>query len=343
MAVNRRARRRSPRLVLLAGVATLLALVINASVHSRPSSADSSLAFYDQIRPEIQHSTAEGADLADVRANALKLGRDGITRSMDRLLADSNSTLAVVSAIVPPPALRVPAAYLVTALGVRARAASEASAAMANALAVGPSDPAVDGLVTAGQDLELGDRAYTLFLNSLPGDLARSSAVQVGAPSASGATSIPVVPDSKWATDASVWTQTDVSAFVTTLRSSTSLIPIHDMAVVTFTTDPAPVAVDNGAEVLPASPFQVAIVVADVGNTPEKHVTVTATLVTAVSNTTEMVRDFVDVVPGQRIAIKIGSLHPLAGTAGTLTVATQPVPGETNLQNSTLQWAVAFR
>jgi hypothetical protein len=87
----------------------------------------------------------------------------------------------------------------------------------------------------------------------------------------------------------------------------------------------------------------VAIVVADVGNLAERHATVTATLHTNGSNTTETVRDFVDLSPGQRVAMQLGSLHPASGTAGTLTIAISPAPGETALSNNSQVWTVELR
>ena len=326
MAVTRRRRRRPGRWLLAAIVLTFVVLVGNAALRSRASSAENLLAYLDQVRPDIQRSADEGTSLADVRTNAVTLGRDGITRRLDRLVADTKSTLAAVDGLSPPPSLRVAHAYLLTAIAVRARAATDAQTAMIAALAQGPSDPAVQGLVSVGQDIELSDRAYGLFSASLP------------APPA-----LPL-PPSTWVSDPTGWAEPQLSVFVTTLRSSTSLTAVHDLAVVTFSTDPPPVAVDNGDEVIPpAKGLQIPIVVADVGNLPERHATVTATLYTNGANTTETVRDFVDLVPGQQLALTLGSLHPLSGTTGTLTVAISPVTGETNLANNSQQWAVELR
>jgi len=224
--------------------------------------------------------------------------------------------------VVPPASLRVSHAYLVATLGVRAKAVDAANSAMVAALSQGPADPAVQGLTSAGSLMELSDASYGLFLNSLPASPA--------AP-----------PASTWVADASTWTAQEVGIFVTTLRSSISLAAVHDLAVVTFQTDPLPVGTDNNAIVLPPTRgLQVSIVVANVGNQPEKHATVTATLFTNGANTTEMVRDFVDLAPGQRSALTIGSLHPVSGTTGRLTVAISTVPGETNVANNSIQQQV---
>ena len=324
MAVSRRSRRRPVRWLFVAILATVAVLLTNAALRAHPSQAENTLAYLDQVRPEIQSSADEGADLRDVRASAITLGRDGISRRLDRLVAQTNATLTAVTGLTPPTTLRVAHAYLVAALGVRAKTAGDAKKAMDAALAQGPPDSAIDGLVGVGQEMELSDRAYGLFTGGLP--------------------SSPPPPGSTWVPDPTPWTIQEVSAFVTTLRSSTSLIPIVDLAIVTFATDPAAVGVDNGATVIPPTRgMQVSIVVANVGNQAVKHATVTATLFTNGDNTTDMVRDFVDLVPGQRVAIKIGSLHPQSGTTGTLTIAVAPVTGETNVANNSQQEPVELR
>ena len=326
MAAPRRASRRPRRWLAAAVLVTLAVLITNAAVRARPNTAETLLAYLDQIRPDVQRSAGEGADLADVRASAIQLGRDGISRRLDRLVAEAKTTLASVTNVTPPASLRIAHAYLLTTLAVRARAAEDARTAMTAALAEGPADPVVQGLVSVGQDISLGDRSYQLFAASL-----------------AAAPAVPL-PASVWVTDANAWSQPELNVFVTSLRSSTSLTPVHDLAVVTFTTDPPPVGVDAGAEVIPPTRgLQVAIVVADVGNLAERHATVTATLHINGSNTNETVRDFVDLSPGQRVAMQLGSLHPASGTTGSLTIAISPAPGETALANNSQVWNVELR
>jgi hypothetical protein len=327
MVTARRRRRRHPaRWLLLGGLLTVVVLLTDAALSAHPSPGEHVLAYFDQVRPQIQSSVGEGADLNYVRVNAVKLGRDGITRGLDRLTAQTKATLTAATAVIPPAALRVSHAYLLAALGVRAKAAADARMAMALALSEGPADPAAQRLASVGQLIALSDQSYGLFAESLPANPATPP------------------PPSRWALDPSLWTSQEVAIFVTTLRSSTSLSAVHDLAVVTFSTEPAPVGDDGGAWIIPPTRgMQVAIVVADVGNLPERHATVTATLFTNGANTTQSVRDFVDLVPGQRVALTIGSLHPVSGTTGLLTAAISVVPGETSVANNSVQQAVALR
>jgi len=325
MAAPRRARRRrTGRILLVAAAASALILVANGVRKGHATVAENTQFYIDTVSADIRRSTEEGTDLADIRNNAARLGREGLVRRLDRLARDARSIVTSVGTVIPPLDLRTAQAYLLTALGVRARAVQEARTAMDQAVSQGPTDPAVNGLVSAGQDLQLADKAYSLFAGELPG----------------GPISVPA---SVWVSNPLSWDQVETEAFVTTLRSSATLVAVHDLAIITFSTDPAPVGVQNGAQVLPATPIlKVSLVVANVGNQPEKNVTVTVTLQT---NTGESqgLRDFVNLAPGQRFAETLQSLHPVAGTSGTLTVAAVPVPGETNLANNALSTAVLFR
>lgn len=326
MAVNRRPRRRSAWWPLIAVLITVVVVLANAARQAHPSQAETVLAYLDRVRPEIQRSADQGSDVADVRAHAATLGRDGITGRLDRVVAQTATTLEVISRLSPPPSLRLANAYLVATVGARARAASDVRSGMRAALAEGTPDAAVQELTKAGEEMALSDQTYALFADALP------------------VRAIPRPPASTWVSDPNLWSAQEVAVFVAELRSSTSLIPVNDLAVVTFTTNPAPIGNDGAMVVFPpAKGMQVSIVVANVGNQPEKHATVTATLFTNGANTTETVKDFVDLAPGQESALTIGPLHPISGTTGTLTVAISPAPAETNLANNTQQEMVEVR
>src|SRR5207249_1490639 len=118
-----------------------------------------------------------------------------------------------------------------------------------------------------------------------------------------------------------------ITAFVSSLRSSATLAPVHDVSVLVVTLDPAPVGIDGQSQVLPlVKAVRLQIVVADVGNEAEKRVPVVATL-TIPGAQPQSVRDFVDLTPGQRATVTLGGLHPDAVPA-TLTVQAGPVAGE---------------
>jgi hypothetical protein len=325
-----RSRRRPLWLLLIAVVVTIVILIGQSASSAHKSNQNEAIQVYlDQLRPGIQTSTTDGSDFSDIRANASTLGLAGLDRRLARLSNSVTTTLDDVDSLTPPPSMRVAQAYLVAALGVRAKAVTEASPALDAALTETPQPDA--GLLDAatqlgdvGQDLELGDRSFALFVAALPAGIA--------AP-----------PPSTWVTDPTQWSPVQLDAYVTTLRSSTSVTPVHDLAMVAFSTDPSAVAQDNGAEVIPAAQnMTVSMVVENVGNQTEHNLTITAVLSLA-DGSQQMLRDFIDLAPGQTRAITLDSMHPKAGTQGVLTLTVQPVAGELNQANNSLSTPVEFK
>jgi hypothetical protein len=88
------------------------------------------------------------------------------------------------------------------------------------------------------------------------------------------------LPASAWVTDPGVWSETALGRFVAALVSSPSLVPVHRLALVTVSTDPASVPGASGVVVLPpTTSLQVRVVVADQGNVDEAGVSLVVTAV----------------------------------------------------------------
>jgi len=321
LVASRRQRRRRPWLVLAAFV-TLVVLAVNAAISARSPGQSrrlAQLAYLDRVRPQVQRSTEQAAEVSDVRARAATLGRDGVTRRMERVAREAGQVLVAVLDVSPPRSLRVAHSLLVSTAAMRARAAATLRDAMTAALATGPPDGAIKALTAAGTDLVTADRAYQLFVDSLPPAVRQQS----------------TMPVSLWVTDSQLWQQPDVAGFITTLRSGAALAPVHDLSLLFVATDPAPVGTDGQISLLPAtSAITVRLVVADVGNEAERHVTVTAELGGAPGRGPETVRHVVDLSTGQRLASTLGTLHPQAGTVYALTVRVVPVDGETHVSDN---------
>jgi hypothetical protein len=264
----------------------------------------------------IERSSNEGLDIADVRANAVQLGRDGIGRRLDRVSREADDVVRDSRRIAAPAALRDANDLLVAAFAIRAKAAATVRQAFTDALGTQPPGPAITALVEVGKDMTAGDRAYQLFLGSLP---------PAGTPPA----------PSQWVTDEQDWTQPFLATFVTALRSSQTLSPGHDLGVVLVLVDPAAVGLDGGLTVLPsAKNLKLQIVVSNAGNVTEKHATVTATVSPSAVGPSDTARDFVDLTPGQRRTVSLGTLRPLTGTPFTLLVRIEPVAGETSVADN---------
>jgi len=326
-----RNRRRSVALLLLAGLVTAIVLIAQGGTSSRPGATEAVQSYLDQLRPGVQQTMEEGSDFADIRTNAQTLGRDAIDRRLDRLGEEVDSTLASIDSLTPPTTLRVAQAYLVAALGVRAKAVLEARPAFDAALTIERSADqgvgnAVSQLSTVAQDLGLGDRAFELFLSSVP----------------AGSNVTPAPP---WLSDTTDWTPVQLTAFVDILRSSTSAQPVHDLAMLAFQTDPAAVSIAaDGTETIPAShATSVGMVVENVGNQTERNFTVYVTLTLDDGAPVAPLRDFLTLAPGQSHAFTLTPLVTDPGMRGVLRVDILPVTGETDTTNNTIAVPVVFR
>lgn len=315
-----RGRPRRPRWLILGIVLTLSVLAVNALASGGPDDRQrrlDALSYADRVRPAIADSNQQAADLRDIRDKAADLGRAAVNRRLTQLERESAAVVRRVRAAETPEAARTARDLLVAALHLRHRAAAGMAEAIGAALGSGPVNEAVEKLVAVGDDIRASDRNYVAFRDALPA-ADRDSAV----------------PPSQWAAAGTKWDPTELAAYVATLRSANSLVPLRDVAVVLVTTRPAPVGTDGSVAVLPpVKDFEIDVVVANVGNVAEKQAVVLATLLAA-NGATETRRLFVDVEPGQRHTLTIRSLKPPVDQVTTLTVEIGPQDGETSLDDN---------
>src|SRR5262245_45643321 len=107
--VGRRPGRRRRRWIVLGVVLTIAVLAVDAAVSSRsdaPARQQATLAYLDTVRPLVERSSQQGADLNDVRSNAISLGRDGIGRRLERVSREAASVLTEARKLDPPRTLR---------------------------------------------------------------------------------------------------------------------------------------------------------------------------------------------------------------------------------------------
>ncbi|MGH9158289.1 MAG: hypothetical protein ACRD1K_21190 [Acidimicrobiales bacterium] len=316
-AADRRHRRRRPRWLIVGLGLSITVLVFNAVVSSGSDGRGARLdrlAYVDQIRPHVEESTAQGSEIEQLRADPGRLGREGIGRRMDRVVTGADDVVRAVAGTQAPPALDVPRTVLVATMAVRAGAVAGIRDALGAALTGGPDDVLVAALVRRGEELVAADLTYQVFVDSLP----------------TGDTSAPMLPPSRWVADPRLWSAPELGAFVGSMRSAASVVPVNDVRVLTVDTDPAAVGQEAGAAVLPlVRSIRLEIVVSNVGNRAQEQVPVVASLQGA-DGQLDTAREFVDLAPGQRRSLSLAGLRPPpAGGLVTLTVVVGPVDGET--------------
>jgi hypothetical protein len=307
------------RWLLIGVVVTLFVLLIDASLQSRSPGPGQQLAagaWIDRVLPIVTTSTEEGQQVAAIWTNGLQTPATSLSAQLNQIAQGAQQAYQQVAALRAPVTAAAAAGLLETCLLTR----SEAISALRNALipvllsGAGPpggtngADPVLTAIETAGDDLQVSDQAYLLFTRALP---------KLGV----------TMPASAWAADPSPYQSGAAQVFLTSLRSSLSTTPIHELKIYSITTSPAAVSSQGGTEVLPdAADMAVTVVVADVGNQPEKDLTVTASI--APGGSSSSVRDFVDLTPGQAHTIEgMGPLTPPQGVTVTLTVTVTPPAG----------------
>ena len=144
----RRRGRRRPRWLLVGVVATAVVLIVNGAFSSSesPSFRLAQLAYLDEVRPEVDRSTAQGAAIDEIRGEALTLGSQGVSRRLARVSREAEAVLAAVQDADPPEVLETSHTMLVATVAIRARVAAAVEEGMRLAFSDGPPEPAVDAL-----------------------------------------------------------------------------------------------------------------------------------------------------------------------------------------------------
>lgn len=324
MVAARRARRRRPLLALIALAATIVA-VVSAVRGGSGDRAEARRAWLDQLRPVVERSNELGAELADLRVQVGRLDRPTLSRRLARMAAEARAIHHDAAALDHPASLDTARSLLVAALAIRAGAVRSLRPAFDAALGGGPVGDAAAALAAVGDDLVVADRDYELFVAALP---ARDRAATL---------------PSRWVADPAAWRRPELDAFVATLRSAASLIPVHDIAVLSLVTDPPAVAREGDADLLPAATrLRVQVVVANLGNERERQVAVVATVMLP-DGSQDAARQFVDLDAGQRLVVRLGGLRVAPGGPVSLVVVAGPLPFESNPADNEVRRTLVFR
>jgi hypothetical protein len=306
--------------LVIATVLSLLALAVHAIAGGTRDQKLRQLSYLDDVRPLIADSSAQGTDLASLRDSAADLGRPGIRRRLDHIVNGARQTLATARDLDPPAGAQDAHSLLVATLELRVLGASAASKAMVDALGNDSRSSVVARLVAAGKNLVAADQNYRAFVDIVGTTMAKGTASAV-APSA-------------WVPEGTQWEEPELTAFVNILKANSSVNPVVDVSTILVETNPAAVGMDGARLLLPkTTAVKLQVVVANIGNQPQKHVAVVASL--SVNNgPPDVATNYVDLTPGKRQAISVRGLKASPGDA-VLTVTIGPLGGETSTVDNT--------
>ena len=246
---------------------------------------------------------------------ACKCRSHSLSSQLDQIATGTASAYRQAAALRPPDDLAGPAGLLDASLLARSEAAAAVRAGLGPVLAgdrsaASPEATAasLNGIETAGQDIQISDQAYRLFLRSLP---------NVGV----------TIPASAWGDDLSPYQSGRAQVFLISLQSAMSATAVHQVRIDSITTAPGPVSSTGDVQVLPDSPaMTVTVVLSDTGNQAENNLTVTAAITSGRASSS--VRDFVNLTAGQSQTVpNMGPLNPPEGVDVRLTVTVTPPAG----------------
>ena len=112
--------------------------------------------------------------------------------------------------------------------------------------------------------------------------------------------------------DPSAWSAPILGSFVTAMRNSKNLAPVHDLAVLVATPDPGPVGKEEGGILVLAQvpTVNLQVVVANQGNQAERNVPVFASTQPFDGSPADTRTVRVDLAPGQRRSLDALELRP---------------------------------
>jgi hypothetical protein len=315
------------RWITVGVVVTILILLIDASLKSKSPTPTHRLAvgaWVDQVLPAITSSTTQGEVIAGIWSGGLPRSGPTLAATIDGAAAKSVSDYTTISKLDPPSSLGGSAGLLEASLLARSQAASTVQKVLLATLGAAagqtrpgaPTDstaapPSAEAplLAQAASDIAVGDQAYQLFLSTFP----TSAGVKM--------------PPSKWGSDLKPYQDQPAQIFLTSLQSAVTTSPLYQLSIFSASLNPSPITTRGSTLVLPdTSAISVDLVVADTGNQPASHVTVTATISPAGSGSSTA-KDFVNLAVGQAYAISsLGPLSAPKGTPVTLTVTADVTP-----------------
>lgn len=310
--------------LVLVVILVLLVSLIQSLTTTPREEAVSQQAYLDAVLPLVERSTQAGKDLAAIREDPVKLGRDGTNRAVDRISQENEFILRDLQAVPVPKQTAIAHSLLIGTLAHRRAGTIRFRGSIDRATSPDvPAQAAAEGLTEVGRDLTAGDRSYLLF---------RESLVNPERP----------MPDSKWIVNENDWRSGVLAYWVESMRNKAGTRPVHDVAIIAnaVTTTPPDLRVEGEppnpvlAVIPPSAHLAVQAIVVNKGNSPESRVQAEATVVATTNNQViDRVSDAISLNAGQNRTLIFKLKPPPVNTPFKLMIKVGPVPGDPTPQD----------
>jgi len=265
--------------------------------------------------PIVAQSNASGAVLNTILTNGPSLERTRLFSDLASITAASSDDDRHFAALSPPMPSGDAARRCGSTMDDRQRASALVRMALEHLLggpggtAGGNEAAAAQTLTGAGAMLESADASWAACRRTLrraPGSA--------------------LLPPSTWVRDPGVWGASALGQLVAAMAGSPSLAPVHRLAFLVVSTDPASVPGASGVSVVPpTTALLLRIVLADQGNVDEQGVRLVVVAVprgTAPAPATVRVR--ADIGAGESVAVSPPPLSVRLGTSYVLDITATP-------------------
>jgi len=270
--------------------------------------------------PLAQASGRSAAVLSSFLAGAPGMDRETFFATLDRLAADTATTLRRFAGIVPPWPGHGAAAGCVAAMDERGRAVASLRQALEGVLGGrsgtggGDEAAAAGAMAGAGATLVSADVSWAscrLALHRTPGH--------------------PWLPASVWVTDPGAWSAASAGAFVAAVVGSPTLAAVHRLSVTAVSTEPPSLAGTGSSQapavVAPTTALRLVVVVDDEGNVDEPGLVVSV-VADSPGGPPQTVRATAALGAGGAVAVDLPPLRVTPGSSLTLQVSAVPATGQ---------------
>jgi hypothetical protein len=302
------------RVVIPGVLATVVVVLLIGAVSqigpaSAPDRRTIDRSFAVLASPVAAHSNVSGASLRSFLRHAPTLDRATFFSDLDAVASATDLDAHQFAGLTPPVPSGGVAEMCGSTMDGRRSAAGRVRSALEGLLGGrgghggGNEAAAARQLQRAGTEMEAADSSWASCRKALR--------------RGPGTAQLPV---STWVTNPSIWGATSVGRLVASLQGSSSLLPVHQVTLLTVALDPPAVPGADGVSILPPTgSLRFRVDLANTGNVDEADVELVLSAVPdGRARTPNPVRTRVAVATGRSLAVAPPPLHVVPGTSYVL-------------------------